>query len=442
VPRQLHLLANFNPGIGYHPARWRAQDPRAFFSLDQYIRSAQAAERAKFDAVFLSDVLAVHPNPPVRPWHVIEPSVANGAIASHTRNIGLVTTLSTSFEQPYTVARRIASIDHLSQGRAGWNIVTSIAAAAAGHFGFDRLPDHDARYARAHEFVDAVLQLWDSWEDDALVLDPATGEFVDPGKVHPVDIRGEHLSVRGLLQVPRPPQGHPVLVQAGTSPQGIELGTRYADLLFLANSLLEHAQAQYAHMKERVAAHGRDPEQVKYLPSVYPIVGATEAEAHAIRAELDALRNWENDVEETARDLGVSFTVADLDKPLGPLLVNRGVEHDLASGVRANAWRFAEVRAENTLRDFVVRGGTGHRQIIGAPEQIAADLEEWFVGRAADGFNVSFTHFPDQLELFGEHVVPILQRRGLFRTEYEGTTFREHLGLHRPANLQRTGAAS
>jgi FMN-dependent oxidoreductase (nitrilotriacetate monooxygenase family) len=433
MTRQIHLLANFNPGVGYHPGRWRRGDARDFLTLDHYVRSARAAERAKFDAVFVSDVVTLFPDPPIAPWHVIEPTVALGAITAVTSHVGLVATLSTSFNEPYNLARRISSIDHLSGGRAAWNVVASAHSGAARNFGEEQgIASHAVRYSRATEFVDVVRKLWDSWEDDALVLDQAAGTFVDPAGIHPIDHRGEWFSVAGPFQNPRSPQGQPVLVQAGTSPEGIELGTSVADVIFVSDSLFEHAQRTYADVKRRIADKGRDPDQVRFLPAAYPIVGATEQEARDLRAELDELRVWDSDVAYVAGTLGIRLEVGDLDTKLGALLVDRGATQEGPTGVLDNAWRFAQTSRASSLRDFIVAGGTVHRQIVGAPEQIADDLERWFTQRAADGFNLSFTHFPDQLEAFAEHVVPVLQQRGLFRREYEATTLRGHLGLPRP----------
>jgi FMN-dependent oxidoreductase (nitrilotriacetate monooxygenase family) len=434
-PRRIHLFANYNPGLGLHPARWKVvDDPRQVLDLGTYVEIARIAEAATFDAVFLSDFPTFHYEPPRVPWHVLDPVAVSGAIASHTSAIGIVATLSTSFNEPYNVARAVASLDHMSDGRAAWNIVASYLNRAAANFGLDRVPPHAERYARAEEFVDVVLQLWDSWEPGAFAADVASGVYVDPAGLHVIDHRGEHFGVRGPLQVPRTPQGRPVLVQAGSSADGLAFAARHAEVTFILSATVQEARVAYARFKDAVQGAGRDASRTPVLAGVCPVVGSTEREALDHLAELDAAVDIEWELDRFAETLGIPLSARDLDRRVPPRPDADGNPEGLSEGISGNAWQFVQAHPELTLRETIHRAAITARRVVGAPEQIADDLEEWFSTGAADGFNVSSTHFPEGLERFAEHVVPELRRRGLFRTAYEGRTLRDHLGLDVPAN--------
>jgi FMN-dependent oxidoreductase (nitrilotriacetate monooxygenase family) len=441
MSRQLHLAVNYNPGLGMHPARWRVvEDPHQFYDIRTYIEIAKIAEDAKFDAIFISDVPTLLDDPPVVPWHVLEPTVALGALAVETTHIGLVGTASTSFNHPYNIARRFASLDHMSDGRVAWNIVASYRDWAAANYGAE-IADHEARYARAEEFVDVALQLWDSWEEGALVADQQSGQFADGSKVHRIDHRGDYFAVRGPHQVPRSPQGRPVLVQAGASEQGADFAARHADLVFTMLPTLEGARQNYAATKERIARQGRRPEEVFLMASVYPVVGRTESDARRQRARLDALIDFEQEITTLSGQLRIELSTADLDLPVPQRPDSQAYYSGESLGLNEHVWQALATHQGLTLREFLLLDTRRSRPLVGSPEQIADELESWFRGGAADGFNVSFTHFPEGLERFVEYVIPVLRRRGLFREEYEGSTFRDHFGIPVPGNRHSTVTA-
>ncbi|WP_250466334.1 LLM class flavin-dependent oxidoreductase [Caballeronia sp. GAFFF2] len=428
--RQLHLNTNIT-GVGRHPAGWRTLDnPRAIIDFKFFREIATTAERGKLDAVFLSDALALR-NHAEGPQQSFEPTVLLTALAGATEHVGLIGTASTTFNDPFNLARRFASVDHLSGGRVAFNAVTTYDAAAAANFSFNTPLSTEERYARAQEFVDVVTKLWDSWEDDALVADQATGRYADPSRVHAIEHRGQYFSVRGPLNVPRSPQGRPVLVQAGSSEGGRALAARFADAVFTAQTTLPSAQAFYKEMKERVARHGRNPDHFLLLPGLYPVVGGTEQEARAHKAELDALLDTDREVARLAGALGLSPDDLHIDKPLPYERIEKVVRSDLPRGFIDSTVALA--KAENlTVRELLDRNPGAHRIIVGTPEQIANDIAQWFEERGADGFNLNADVFPSGLAAFVDHVVPLLQRKGIFRTDYEGTTLREHYGLPRP----------
>ncbi|MDR5801105.1 LLM class flavin-dependent oxidoreductase [Caballeronia sp. LZ001] len=428
--RQLHLNTNIT-GVGRHPAGWRTLDnPRAIIDFTFFREIATTAERGKLDAVFLSDALALR-NHAEGPQQSFEPTVLLTALAGATEHVGLIGTASTTFNDPFNLARRFASVDHLSGGRVAFNAVTTYDAAAAANFSFNTPLSTEERYARAQEFVDVVTKLWDSWEDDALVADQATGRYADPSRVHSIEHRGQYFSVRGPLNVPRSPQGRPVLVQAGSSEGGRALAARFADAVFTAQTTLPSAQAFYKEMKERVARHGRNPDHFLLLPGLYPVVGGTEQEARAHKAELDALLDTDREVARLAGALGLSPDDLHIDKPLPYERIEKVVRSDLPRGFIDSTVALA--KAENlTVRELLDRNPGAHRIIVGTPEQIANDIAQWFEERGADGFNLNADVFPSGLAAFVDHVVPLLQRKGIFRTDYEGTTLREHYGLPRP----------
>ncbi|MCY0855492.1 LLM class flavin-dependent oxidoreductase [Cupriavidus sp. D39] len=441
--RQLHLNINILHS-GFVPSAWRLpeSDPAAFADVRHYIRVAQIAEAGKLDAVFLADNAAIVDQIHFRPIPALEPTVLLACIAAATTHIGLVGTASTSYNEPYNIARRFATLDHVSAGRAGWNVVTTADAPSARNFGRDAAPDHAQRYARASEFTTVVKALWDSWEDDAFIGDKASGRFVDTAKVQPIAHHGEHFSVQGPLNLPRSPQGHPVLVQAGGSADGRELAARHAEAVFSASQSFEESLAYGRELKARAQALGRGPDAVRVLAGLTTIIGATEAQARQRRDALIDLIPWDYSLARLAGTLGITPDRLKLDERLPDHLVlpaNGNGNHTFFNATLALARRHGY-----TVRELIreLAGGGGHRVIVGTPEQIADDIEHWFRHGAADGFNLMPDALPDGLQDFVDGVVPILQRRGIFRTEYEGSTLREHLGLARPQGRQSARKAA
>ncbi|WP_275092569.1 LLM class flavin-dependent oxidoreductase [Sinomonas gamaensis] len=435
VGKKLHLNA-FLMSTGHHEASWRLpeSDPHAGTSLAHFTRLAQTAERGKFDSVFFADSPVLWGSVGRRPVSAVEPTVLLAALAAATERIGLIATASTSYNSPYNLARRFASIDHLSGGRAGWNVVTTAGADAARNFGLDDQPLHRYRYERAAEFLDVAFKLWDSWDDDAIVADKEAGVWADSDLVRAIKHSGLHFSVRGPLDIPRSPQGHPVIVQAGSSEDGKGLAARYAEAVFTAQQTLEEAQAFYNDLKVRTAVTGRNPEGIKILPGIVPVLGGTEAEALRRERELDDLIRPEYARIELAKTLRVTPDDLPLDRELPADLP----DEDEIEGAKSRYTLIVELarRERLTVRELIGRlgGGRGHRTFAGTPEQVADALESWFLAGAADGFNIMPAALPSGLEEFVDHVVPLLQARGLFREEYTGSTLREHYGLARPAN--------
>ncbi|MCI2418737.1 LLM class flavin-dependent oxidoreductase [Saccharopolyspora sp. K220] len=421
--------------VGHHEAAWRLpeSDPAANTSLDHYVKLARIAERGTFDSVFLADAPALRVDVGQRPATTLEPTVLLTALATATERIGLIATASTTYNEPYNLARRFASLDHISGGRAGWNIVTNAVVEAARNFNLDELPSHRARYRRAQEFVEVSRKLWDSWEDDAEVGDKS-GVWADERKVHAIDHRGEHFTVRGPLNVPRPPQGHPLLVQAGSSEDGKALAARFAEAVFTAQQTLDEGKAFYADLKERARQFGRAAETIKILPGIVPVVGSTEAEARKLEADLRDHIVHRYALQRLSGTLGITLTEDDLDRRLPAELP--GEEQIETAKSRYTLVVDLARREDLTVREIIHRlgGGRGHRTFTGTPEQIADTIEKWFTSGAADGFNVMPPVLPSGLESFVDGVVPILRQRGLFRAEYTGRTLRDHYGLSRPAN--------
>ncbi|WP_263226564.1 LLM class flavin-dependent oxidoreductase [Pseudomonas alabamensis] len=429
-------LGAFVMATGHHVAAWRHPEvPSDPLDFAIYRRVAHIAEAACFDALFIadsvaapSDALASHS---ARSVH-FEPLTLLSALSAVTERIGLISTATTSYNEPYHVARAFASLDHLSGGRAGWNLVTSDAAAEAGNFGRDAHIPHAERYARAREFQQVVQGLWDSWADDAFVRDKTVGLFHRPDGVRRLDHRGEHFSVDGPLNVARSPQGRPVLVQAGSSEVGRELAAQSAEVVFTAQPSLAKAQAFYADVKGRLARFRRSTEALKIMPGVYVVTASSEAEAQAKHAHFQALVDPRVGVALLGRMLG-NFDLSGypLDGPLPDLPLTE-------NGQRSRQQLLTELAGDEQLTlaqlGRRIAGGRGHYTVIGTPVQVADALQAWFEHGAADGFNVLVPHLPQGLEDFATHVVPELQRRGLFRQRYEGRTLRDHLGLQRPAN--------
>ncbi len=430
-------LGAFLMATGHHVSAWRHPDVPADGGLDfrLYKRLAQVAEAAKFDAVFVADSVAA-PTAEIasrmaRSDH-FEPLTLLSALAAVTERIGLIGTVTTSYNEPYHVARKFASLDHLSAGRAGWNLVTSDAAAEALNFNRQEHFGHAERYARAREFHEVVTGLWDSWEDDAFTRDKASGQYYDPAKLHVLNHEGEHFRVQGPLNVARTPQGRPVIVQAGSSETGRELAAQTADVVFTAQTSLAAGRDFYNDLKGRLPRFGRGPDELRIMPGVFVVVGQSQAEAQEKFEQFQELVEPQVGVALLSRMLGnFDLSAYPLDGPLPELPLTD-------SGQRSRQLLLTELagRENLTLAQLGRRiaGGRGHHCLIGTPTQIADELQAWFEGGAADGFNVLVPHLPGGLEDVANHVVPELQRRGLFRREYSGSTLREHLGLTRPAN--------
>ncbi|WP_024692086.1 LLM class flavin-dependent oxidoreductase [Pseudomonas syringae] len=433
--RQMKLGA-FLMATGHHVAAWRHPDVPADAGLDfkHYRHVARVAEAAKFDALFVADSVAAATGDiasrMARSDH-FEPLTLLSALSAVTEHIGLIATATTTYNEPYHVARKFASLDHLSGGRAGWNLVTSDAAAEAQNFGRAEHVGHAERYSRAREFHQVVTGLWDSWADDAFTRDKASGEYYDPGRLHVLNHQGEHFSVKGPLNVARSPQGQPVVVQAGSSEVGRDLAAQTAEVVFTAQTSLASAQAFYADLKDRLSAYGRAVDSLKIMPGVFIVVAETEALAKAKFESFQELVEPRVGVALLGRMLG-NFDLSGypLDGPLPELPLTD-------SGQRSRQKLLTELADQENLTlaqlGRRIAGGRGHYSLIGTPEQIADELQRWFEQGAADGFNVLLPHLPGGLEDVARLLVPELQRRGLFRTEYEGTTLRENLGLQRPA---------
>ena len=428
MTRQIHLGV-FMLGTGNHVAGWRMPGAHdSFQNLRQCIEVARIAERGKFDLLFAGDgygaLPSQHPSYTVR----LDPLPMFAAIATATTHIGLGATASTTYNDPYTIARMFASLDHISEGRAGWNAVTTAHRASGQHFGRQH-PEHEKRYEIAAEFIEVVKKLWDCWDDDAIVRNHETGMFIDWSRVHPLKHHGTHFDVEGVLNIGRAPQGHPIILQAGGSDSGQDLAAATADVVFSAVQDFEGAQRAYSSLKERVKRHGRSPDDVCVLPGVMPIVAETD---EAARDLLNTLQSFVDDKvagEMLHSRLNIRVDASNLDQPVPDI--------DLPdSGHTYSRNMIAKARRENlTLRDLynLVAAARGHWVLCGSPKTIADAFEKWFNEGAADGFNIMPPYFPGALSDFVDMVVPELQRRGLFRKEYSGSTLRDHFGLARPA---------
>jgi FMN-dependent oxidoreductase (nitrilotriacetate monooxygenase family) len=356
------------------------------------------------------------------------------AVALATSHIGVIATCSSSYNSPFNLARRLQSVDHISGGRMAWNVVTNAGDAAAQNFGLTGAPIHADRYGRADEFVDVVIKLWDSWEDDAIIADAAAGIYADRTKVHVVDHQGDHFAVRGPLNVPRSPQGRPVIVQAGSSEGGKALGSRYADAIFTTQTTLPDGLAFYGEMKTRARAWGRNPDHLKIMPGLSTVIGSTEEEARRRCDELDSYLGEEGLASQLAQRIGVPLADLDLDAELPWERIGNVVDFERGSHGFLEAQLNLARRERLTVRELSRRIRSGHRLIVGTPEQVAETMTEWFLAGAADGFNLMPDMFPSGAEIFVDHVVPILRAKGLFRHEYSGTTLRDHLGLPHPVS--------
>ncbi|GGJ36147.1 LLM class flavin-dependent oxidoreductase [Neoroseomonas lacus] len=435
MARQLHLNL-FIHARGHHEAAWRhpAASPLALTDIRYYSDLAQRAEAGLFDSIFLADQLALGPDVAHAPRMWLEPITVLAALSGATSRIGLIATCSTTYTEPYNLARQYASLDHMSRGRVGWNIVTSWLATAAANYGDAGQLSHADRYARAEEYMQVVTGLWDSWADDAVVDDRASGLYAHADRIRRIDHAGPHYKVAGPLNMPRGPQGRPVFVQAGSSETGKRFAARHAEAVFTAQMEKATARDFYAELKALAAAEGRDPDQVLILPGLSPVIAATEAEAERLSRELNDLSDPEVGRSRlSGRFGGHDFSHLPLDRPLSP--------EDFPDPATVEAARsrteviIGLVRREKpTLRQLLgyLAGARGHYVTTGTPERIADLIEDWFTDGAADGFNVMPPVLPSMLDVFVEQVVPLLQKRGLFRTAYEANTLRGHYGLSRP----------
>ncbi len=441
--KQLRLGAFMRP-VSIHTAAWRypGGTPDANFNLKALVQYAQTLERGKFDAFFMADHLAVlnMPMDALKRSATVtsfDPLTLLPALAMATKHLGLIATASSTFEPAYTIARRFASLDHISEGRAGWNLVTTSNPDAALNFGMDDQMPHAERYARAREFFDVVTGLWDSWADDAFVRDVENGVYFDPSRLHVLDHKGKYLKVRGPLNIARPVQGWPVIVQAGASDAGRQLAAETAEMVFAAGGPIEGAREFYADVKGRAAKIGRNPDHIKILPGAFVVVGDSLDEAKEKRARLDSLVNYDSSIAAVSMALGVDARKFDPDKPLPDNIP----ETEASKSGRDRVIELGK-RENLTVRQIAGRlGGYGGLGMLGTPAMIADQMQEWLEREACDGFNVMFPYLPGGLDDFVDKVVPELQRRGIFRTEYEGTTLRENLGLPRPENRFFTATA-
>ena len=420
---------------GHHSASWRHPEARSneIFSVDLYNDLAQTAERGKFDMMFLADLLYAI-NVEKAASGMLDPVTLLSAISTSTTKLGLTATVSTTYNQPYNVARRYATLDHISKGRAAWNIVTSQLDIEAHNYGKEKHPEHGLRYEMAEEFVDLVTALWDSWDDDAIALDKENGIFAHAQKVKEINYQGRWYSSKGPLNVPRPPQGYPVLVVAGSSEAGKDFAAKTGEVVFTAQQSLESAQQFYRSIHEKLAAQGRHENSIKIMPGISPIVARTEEEAWAKHAQLQNLITEQDAVTAVAGFIGFDLSSYD---PHGPLPENLPDVAGASNGMKSRVQLFMDTaKTENLSIVELGRkmlGARGHLQFVGTPEQLADLLELWFNEYACDGFNIMPPVLPVGLDDFVDLVIPVLQERGLFRKEYEGNTLREHLGLERPA---------
>ncbi|XID92719.1 LLM class flavin-dependent oxidoreductase [Paenibacillaceae bacterium WGS1546] len=434
--RQIKLSA-YLVGTGMHVASWRLPQARndASHDIDYYADLVRIAERGKFDIAFLADSLAINEQSHPNILNRFEPITLIAALAGASSKIGLVATASTSYIEPFNLARLFMSADHISKGRVGWNIVTTrdLSGNTARNFGAEEHLDHAYRYERAEEFLEVVRGLWDSWEDDAFVQNKDSGQFFDRTKLHRIAHKGKFFSVEGPLNIGRSPQGHPVLVQAGNSEAGQSFSARVGEVIFSIKINLEDAQSFYRSYKRKVAEAGRNPDDVYVLQGISPIIGRTDEEAREKQKRLEALITEETGIAFLADYFkGVDFAGRTLDSRASELGLGR-LDETKSDYLKH---RLVIEREDPTLREVysLLTGSFSGDGFVGTPATIADTLERWFTERAADGFMLMAPSLPDGLEDFVDQVVPILQRRGLFRKEYEGDTLREHIGLPIPAN--------
>jgi len=444
--RQMKLGAFFMIP-GHHVAAWRhpASNSEDLLSFDLYRKLAETAERGKFDMIFFADGYAVHDRNGVGIEQTVnirpDPLTLLSALSVITKNIGLVATASTTYNEPFHLARKFATIDHISNGRAGWNVVTSSSEAEALNFSKEEHLEHQSRYERAEEFVEVVKKLWDSWEDKAVLLDKENAKFADVTRVHTINHNGEWFSVKGPLNISRPIQGYPVIIQAGSSEAGKELAAKTAEVIFTAWQTLGEAQHFYQDVKGRLSKYGRTEESLKIMPGIFPVIGLNEKDAKEKKQYLMELIPEQVGVGLLSSLISYDLSQFPVDKPLPDL---PDLENINGAKTRFQLVKNLGERENLTIRQLYQRvaGARGHREINGTPIQIADQLQEWFEYGGADGFNIMPPYLPDGLEDFVHLVIPELQNRGLFRKEYSGSTLRENLGLKRPENLFRRASQS
>lgn len=426
VPRQLRLNLNFlNAGTFASAWRWPDSDPQAYADIAHYVRVARLAERGTFDSVFLADFVALAERPEYRPYQALEPTIVLASIAAATSHIGLIATASSSYNEPYNIARRFATLDHVSGGRAGINVVTTADRLTARAFGLEAPPSHRRRYDRAIEFTGVLKALWDSWDADAFVGDKASSRFVDTGKIREIDHKGTFFSVAGALSVPRPPQGRPIVVQAGGSADGIDFAARHADAVFSVAHSLPEAATYAAALHHRLGLYGRRPGDVLIFPGLVTVIGATEEEARRRERDLLDLLPMQYGLERLAKLLEIDPARLDLDRPLPDDIP---MPED---GMQTFFKTTIGMAGRMSVRELIKAkgGGTNHRILVGTPERIADEMEHWFRSGHVAGFNLMPDVLPSGLEDFVDAVVPLLRRRGIFRADYTGRTLRDHLGL-------------
>jgi FMN-dependent oxidoreductase (nitrilotriacetate monooxygenase family) len=440
LKKRMHLNL-FLTSMGHHEAAWRhpSSEIGRIHDIGYYREIVQKAEEAKLDSIFLADRYSVSKQA-VRFGELggggLEPLTLLSALAAVTEKIGLIATVSTSFNEPFNVARRFSSLDHISKGRAGWNVITSGTDEEAVNFNFDRIPPHAERYRRAKEFLDVAIKLWGSWEEGALVKDKTSGIYADHEKVHEIHHRGNYFSVKGPLNSSRSPQGQPVIVQAGSSKTGIDFAAQYAEAVFTAQQSLTEAKGFYLALKTKALEYGRSQNEIIILPGICPIIGRTEAEAQEKEAKLHELTNPEYSLIQLSNRIGIDLTGYPLDGPLPRLPEISDIQ-----GHKSRTQLIVSLAEKEklTIRELLLRlaGGRGHFTIAGTAEQVADELELWFENGAADGFNIMPQLMSEGFDDFIQLVVPELQQRGLFRTEYESHTLRGNLGLSFPENQQK-----
>ena len=436
MKRQLHLNL-FIYARGHHEAAWR--HPRAprrdLLDIDHVVECAQKAEAANMDSIFLADTLGLAPDSDRTARMYLDPLTTLAATAMATSRIGLIGTASTTHSEPFNIARMFASLDHISRGRAGWNIVTSFSIAGANNFDSKGRRPHADRYERAEEFVEVAKKLWDSWSDDAILDDREAGYYYRRERVRPIDHHGPYYDVAGPLNIPRAPQGWPVLVQAGSSDTGMTFAARYAEAVFTAHMTKATAQEFYRDLKARTVAGGRPADQCLILPGISMIIAGTEAEAKRMERELNEMADVESSLSRLSQRFdGHDFSHIPLDRALTAGDFPDPAENQSSRG-RTELIVGAVEREKLTMRQLLgkLAGARGHFVMAGTPEQVADTIEEWVDDGAADGFNVMPLLLPHMLDAFADEVVPILKRRGRFRTEYAGATLRDHYGLERPS---------
>jgi len=419
-------LGLFVQPVGHHVSGWRlTEELGAPTDIDWLIRLAQKAEAGRFDLFFVGDALATSMYRLPSTMARLEPLTMLSAVAVNTRRIGLAATASTTFSDPFTMARTFSSLDHISRGRAAWNVVTSFSADVAKNFSRDDMPNHAERYARAREFLQITNKLWEGWEEGAVQPDPASGQYFVNDKINPINHVGEHFQVQGPLNITRSPQGRPVIIEAGSSADGQKLAAETAEVVFTAAASLEEAQAFYQSQKAQIEAAGRNPEHVVIMPGVMPIVGRTREEAKALWKELNTLVDIDNGLKQLSLRFGMDLSTYPLDGPVPEVPLGEGNQS------RVKLMTDMAKRENLTLRELaaIAAGSRGHRVIVGTAEDIADDFQLWLEQGGADGFNIMPAIMPEQLDLFVELVIPELRRRGLFPTEYAYATLRENLGL-------------